>query len=171
MTIGTARGYGLGLGTGSSRARASPPDAPHKSCSGNTLKLEHPSPNRSVDLLAEDDITPSQIHGDRDGLDLAPLSQTGFLLRRHLRPLEKKWLQNPCCKVGRKFNLNRHFSKGRGRSRNHDIICILHVEDPQTRNPIIGLQNMGQDLRCGVKSLPSFFLRESEMLFTLQIES
>jgi hypothetical protein len=52
---------GLGPGTRSPRARVSPPVAPHKSCTGNTLTWEHPSPNRFAALLPEDDLTTSHI--------------------------------------------------------------------------------------------------------------
>jgi hypothetical protein len=65
MTIGTASGYGLGLGTRSARGRVFTPTAPHKSYTGNALILEHPSPNRSADMLAEDDITTSEIASER----------------------------------------------------------------------------------------------------------
>jgi hypothetical protein len=65
MANGIAPGYGLGLGTQSSRAGASPPDAPHKSCTGNTLRLEYSSPTRSADLLAEADVTTWQLDRER----------------------------------------------------------------------------------------------------------
>jgi hypothetical protein len=41
------------------------PAAPHESCNSNTLRLEHSSPNRPADLLAEDDVTTLQIDRER----------------------------------------------------------------------------------------------------------